>query len=97
MQEGVIAGIPAVEVWDWTIGEILPQVRATHERRRRDGRMLSSVAVGEVQMIAAYLSGKKGPEIWDVFPFWTDAEITQNKVEKYKHLIWRHVGGGNHG
>lgn len=52
MQEGVIAGIPAIEVWDWTIGEILSQVRATHERRRRDGQMLSSVAVGEVQMIA---------------------------------------------
>ena len=97
MQEGVIAGIPAIEVWDWTLGEILAQIKAVFERRRRDGQMLSSVAVGEVQMIAAYLSGKRGPEIWDVFPFWTEGEIAQHKVEKYKRLMWRHAGGGNHG
>lgn len=97
MQEGVIAGIPAREVWDWTIGEIAEQIKATHERRRRDGQMFAHIAVGESHMVAAHFSEGQSPEIWEVFPFWTPEEIAQGKLEKYKRLMWRHVGGGNHG
>ena len=59
--------------------------------------MLAQVAVGEAHMVAAHFSDGANPEIWEVFPFWTDEEVTRCKVEKYKRLMWRHAGGGDHG
>lgn len=94
IQEGVIAGIPAIEVWDWTVGEIMEQISANHERRRREGQLLAQVAVGQLRMSAARFSNGANPEIWEAFPFWTEEEIARYKVEKYKRLMWRHVGGG---
>lgn len=89
-----MAGIPAVEVWDWTLGEIMAQVRADAERRRRDGQLLANVATGEAAMIASHFSDGSNPEIWEVFPFWTDSEIAEYKVEKYRKIMEKYAAGG---
>lgn len=96
MQEGIIAGIPAIEVYDWTIGEVRAQVIASIERKRRENRDLAVIATGESIMIASRFGGKEStiPEIWDVFPFWSDDEIREAKLAKYKALMNKYVAAG---
>lgn len=94
IQEGVIAGIPAIEVWDWTFGEIMAQVRANEERRRRGGQFFASVAAGEAVMVASQFSKGTNPEIWEVFPFWTDEEVRELKVAKYRRIMGQYVAAG---
>lgn len=90
----MIAGIPAIEVWDWTFGEIMAQVRADGERQRREGQFLASVAAGEAVMVASQFSKGANPEIWEVFPFWTDKEVQSLKVEKYRRIMDKYVAAG---
>lgn len=89
-----MAGIPAIEVWDWTFGEVMAQIRADAERLRRGGQLLANVATGEAAMIAAHFSDGSNQEIWEAFPFWTDAEIAEYKVEKYRKIMEKCAAGG---
>lgn len=95
MQEGVIAGIPAVEVWEWTAGEIAQQAQAVSERNRREHQAQAVLAAGQAVYTGHVLGSKKGkelPEIYDCFPFWTEEEIRQLKAEQVKNIMnrWAH-------
>lgn len=98
IHEGVIAGIPAFEIMDWTLAEIIEQVRAYNDRRRRECQQLARIAYGESGMIAVRFGGKgqQIPEIWEVFPFWTDEEVREFRVEKYRRIMEKYAatGGG---
>ena len=98
IQEGVIAGVPATEVLDWTIGEIKAQSFALNERQRREGQMLAYIAAGEATMLGYCFSDKRRPDIWEVFPFWTEKETRGMRVNKYRAIMERHAaaGGGKH-
>lgn len=98
IHEGIIAGISAFEIMDWTLAEIIEQVRAYSDRRRRECQQLARIAYAESGMIAVRFSGKgkQIPEIWEVFPFWTDEEVQELKVEKYRRIMEKYAatGGG---
>lgn len=90
----MVAGIPAIEIWDWTFGEIMGQARAAQERQRRNGQMLAYVANGEADLIASRFSNGTNPEIWEVFPFWSKEEIQEFRVEKYRRLMEKYAAAG---
>lgn len=69
-------------------------IRAYRERKRRDGKNLSVVAAGCAQYVAAYLGGGQVPDLSEVFPFWTDEERKQMKVEKYRRIMERYAAAG---
>lgn len=97
MQEGVIAGVPAIEVWDWTMGELIQQVQAASERARRE-HQASAILAARQAAYTGYVfsgSGKQLPEVYEYFPFWTEEEIKALKVEKYRNIMnrWAHSGG----
>lgn len=45
-------------------------------------------------MIASQFSKDAHPEIWEVFPFWTDEEVRFLKVEKYRKIMDKYVAAG---
>lgn len=95
IQEGVIAGIPAIDVEDWTIGEIRAQVLAYHERKRREEKTRAHIATGEAVMIGYQFSnGKAAPDLWEVFPFWTEEEVKEARLEKYRRIMEKYTAAG---
>lgn len=71
------------------------QVQADNERRRRNGQLLAYVANGEAEMIASrFGSGRSIPEVWEVFPFWTEEEVSEFRVEKYRRIMEKYAAGG---
>lgn len=94
LHEGVIAGISAYAIENWTWGEVCTQIIASLERERRRNQELAAVAVGGAQYVARYLCGGQVPELAEVFPFWTDEERNEMKVNKYRKMMERIVRGG---
>ncbi len=87
-----MAGIPAAEVWGWTAGEVAQQVQAVSERDRREHQAQAALAAGQAMYTGYVLNGKKGqelPEFYELFPFWTEEEIRQIRIEKIKTTMNR--------
>ena len=72
----------------------MAQVRAEGERQRREGQFLASVASGGAVMVASQFDKNASPEIWEVFPFWTDEEVRELKVAKYRRIMDKYVAAG---
>lgn len=81
---------------DWTLAEIIEQVRAYNDRRRRECQQLAQIAYAESGVVAARFGGKGQmiPEIWEAFPFWTDEEVRSLRVEKYRRIMDKYVAAG---
>ena len=94
LQEGIIAGVPVLEIDDWTWGEMRAAIRADRERQKRRGQDLAAVAAGGARFVAAYLGSGKVPDLADVFPFWSEEERKQMQLNKYKKMMERLAGGG---
>ncbi|MCD7803088.1 MAG: hypothetical protein LUH09_09380 [Clostridiales bacterium] len=84
---------------DWTQGEIIEQVQAYSERRRREGQQSSIVAAKQAEYTGLMFSGKgkQLPEIYELFPFWTEEEQKECKVQKYRHIMERWAASGGKG
>ncbi|MCD8381550.1 MAG: hypothetical protein LUC30_01325 [Clostridiales bacterium] len=95
----MIAGIPAIDVEDWTQGEITEQVQAYSERQRREGQQRSIVAARQAERTGLMFSGsgKKLPEVYETFPFWTEEEIKALQVEKVRNIMNRWAASGRKG
>lgn len=93
------AGVPVIDIEDWTQGEIIEQVQAYCERRRREGQQSSIVAARQAERTGLMLSGsgKKLPEVYETFPFWTEDEIKLLRVEKVRSIMNRWAASGGKG
>ena len=45
-------------------------------------------------MVASQFDKNASPEIWEVFPFWTDEEVRELKVAKYRRIMDKYVAAG---
>ena len=65
------------------------------ERRRREHQSESVIAARAAYYGALALcgNGKPLPEVYELFPFWTEEEIKACKVEKYRAIMMRHAAG----
>ncbi|MCD8333795.1 MAG: hypothetical protein LUC35_00255 [Clostridiales bacterium] len=87
-----------MEVWDWTIGEIVEQVQAKTERDRREHQQQAAIAYRQAELTAmAVRGGKQLPDLWEAFPFWTDEETKNMLVAKYKARMERWAASGKKG
>lgn len=64
------------------------------ERERRQGKLLAVTAIRQAELTARALGGGRFPEVWEVFPFWTEEEVTALRLQKYRHIMERHAGSG---
>lgn len=89
------AGVPAREVEDWTEGELCAQA----EGHRRHLQALAAMAYRETLLSGAVFNPKmkRLPEVYEAFPFWTEDEIKDMKLQKYRAIMMRHVARGGGG
>jgi hypothetical protein len=86
----LIAGVSPLELEEWTQGEVNAVIEAVRERRRREHKNRAVIAYNQAMVIGSlFAEGVTAPEIYDAFPFWTEAEIKQMQLEKYKALMQR--------
>ncbi|MBS6559238.1 MAG: hypothetical protein KH355_03060 [Clostridiales bacterium] len=83
IQEGVIAGMDQLFIWDYTMDEIAFQIKCVRERELRKNKVLAQIAYSQAIVINNTLSGEVG-EIYEYFPFWSDEERMKLKAEKLK-------------
>lgn len=58
------------------------------------------IAYQQAGLMAGALSGERAPEIYEVFPLWSEETVRQMKLEKYRRIMERHAavkGGEYHG
>ncbi|WP_409015718.1 hypothetical protein [Anaerostipes caccae] len=73
-------------IWDYSQGEIIEFIQGYRERADFHNKNLAMIAYGQVMALNHSMSGKVG-DIYDYFPFWSDQEITEAKVEKIKRQM----------
>lgn len=61
------------------------------ERLRQEGKAAALVAMRQAELTALALGGKKLPEVYEAFPFWTEEEVRERKVEKYRRVMERYA------
>lgn len=85
-----------MDAWDWTQGELTDQVRGCRERQRRECQARSIIAARQAEYFGLLLSGKgsQAPEVYELFPFWSEKEKETLKLAHYRKLMERLAGGG---
>ena len=98
IKEAVIAGVSLFDCYDYTFGELIIITDAYYERQRREHKMQAIIAQRQAQLISAYVAGEgNSVEVYEVFPFWTEEEEKELRIQKYKQIMERWVattGGG---
>lgn len=81
-----------------TCGEAVETILARQEGHRRRMQDEAVVAYQQAGLIARAVVEGKMPEIYEVFPFWTEEEVRQMKLEHWKRVMERYaaqpVNGG---
>lgn len=74
-------------------------MRGYRERQRRAHQAESVIAARAAYYGALSLSGngKPLPEVYDLFPFWTEEEVKECRIEKYRAILMRHAASGKGG
>lgn len=85
------AGVSPLESDAWTWGELLAAVQGMQERERRQGQQDAVIAMQQAALTALALCGKKLPEPYEAFPFWTEEEAREQKLEKYRRIMERYA------
>lgn len=77
------------DLTDFEIGVI---ARAYRERQRREHQALAVIEHTHALMVGQVFSpGSHVPPVYEAFPFWTEEEIKEMKVAKYKAIMQRHA------
>lgn len=88
MSEAMICGIDPMNIYDYTWGELIDYVNSANERMRRTAKQTAKVAFGMVGLMFS----QKEQTIYDAFPFcFTEEEIREAEVEKYRQRMFRHA------
>lgn len=86
--------MPILELDDWTWGEMLSQIDAYNERKRRESKVMAAIAAGGARYVASYMGGGRAPDLAEVFPFWSDEEVKELKLSKYRKMMEKLAAGG---
>lgn len=84
VREGRIAGIDFFDIYDWTWGEIAEYVEITAERERRNNKALSLISFYGNNVLCKLFGSKEQISVMEEYPFWTEEEITEAKLEFYR-------------
>lgn len=77
---------------EMTWGEALLFLRGRQEAERQRAQRAALIAWEQAALTArAVLEGNLG-EVYEYFPFWTDEEVRELRVEKYRTLLERMAG-----
>lgn len=93
IREGRIAGIDFFDIYNWTWGEIAEYVEIVSERERRRNKALSLISFYGNNVLCKLFGSKDTISVMEEYPFWTDEEQTEAKLEYYRSILT----GGNHG
>lgn len=75
-------GFPPDSLYHYSAAELCDFIKAAQERELVSLKHASIIAYQHASLTGSLFSGNN-PEIYEVFPFWTDEEVTAAKVEKY--------------
>lgn len=76
---------------DMTCGEIVDTVLARREARRRQAQDQSVIAYQQAGLIARAVLEGKLPELYESFPFWTEEEVREMKLEHWRSVMERYA------
>ncbi len=83
-----------------TFGELADRLEGMREREERHMQLEAMIAYQQVGLIAGALAGERAPDLYEAFPLWSEEEIRQMKLEKYRRIMARYAaakGGKSHG
>lgn len=82
-----MAGVSPLESDEWCWGELLAAVNGWYERQRQQAKQDAVIAMQQVGLIALALCGKHLPEVYEAFPFWSEEEVREAKLAKYRRIM----------
>ncbi|MDE5781483.1 MAG: hypothetical protein K2I03_08405 [Lachnospiraceae bacterium] len=91
MFEARIAGVGFFDVWNYTWGELIEYIQIFNERERRKYKNESIIAFRQAELTASWIWKHTDMNVADAFPYWSEEEKKQTRLEKYKQIMWKHV------
>lgn len=87
--EGRVAGIGFYEIFDMTVGEVQEWIAVEAEKHTRENKRMAVIAFRHALMTAEAIMADKNTKfaVYDEFPFWSDEEIKEAKIEEYKRRL----------
>ena len=92
LREAKICAVAAPE--ELTFGELAAELEIGAERERRFLQALALVAYRHAALTARALAGQSLPSVGEAFPFWSEEELRQARVEHYRSMMERLTGRG---
>lgn len=72
-----------------TFGEVVEFLELWEERERRQLQLFSLVAYRHALLLARVLSGGTASPVEEAFPFWSEEEVGQAKLDRCRRLMER--------
>lgn len=92
LREARLKGIRSPE--ELTFGEVRAALELAEERERRILQALAVIAYRHAALTAQALAGERLPPLGEAFPFWSEEELRQARLEHYRQVMERHAGRG---
>lgn len=92
LREARIQAVPEPD--ELTFGELAAELEIGAERERRFLQALALVAYRHAALTARALAGQRMPAVGEAFPFWSEEELRQARVEHYRSMMERLAGRG---
>lgn len=89
IHEGRVCGIDFWDILNWTWGEVQEYVSCFYERERNLYKNLSTIAARQSILTCRLISSGGTVEIAEEFPFWTDEERKEMKLQRLKRSLMR--------
>ncbi len=90
LREARLRGLREPE--ELTFGEVREELELMAERERRMLQSLSVIAYRHAVLTVRALAGERLPPLGEAFPFWSEEELRQAKLEHYRRVMERHAG-----
>lgn len=72
-----------------TFGELQERMERAELRQRRWLQQLSLIAYRHAVLVAQVLSGQSLPSVEEAFPFWTEEELKELRLSRYRSMMER--------
>lgn len=72
-----------------TFGELQERMEKAELRQRRWLQQLSLIAYRHAVLVAQALSGQSLPAVEEAFPFWSEEELKQLRLSRYRSMMER--------
>lgn len=94
MKLGCEEGLLPWQVEEMTWGEAALVITARQEGQRRQAQRLAIISWEQAGLTAQAALAGRLPEVYEVFPFWTEEELREIRLEKYRTIMERMAGSG---